>query len=103
MTQEQQWGLEYLLQLHNEGIAARNATLADRNRMIPRDQPLLEPEKELTVQEYIDLEVSRMGDRGYQQLVARKVELTREAFAQASPEQQTELLTMLGVPDILKG
>ena len=103
LTQEQQWGLGYLTQLHNEEAEKHNETLADRNRYIPRDQPLLEERPVITVEEYVELETARLADRGYQQLIAKKEELTKAAFAQATEEQKTELFAMLGVPDILKG
>ena len=102
MTEQQQWGLAYLTQLHNDGVAQRNANLVERNRFVPRDQPLMEPEEELSVEEYVAKRTVELANQGYQQLISFKEQEALRLFRAKTPEEQAALVAQLEIPDVLK-
>jgi hypothetical protein len=101
LTQEQIWGMEYLRKIHNEQAESSNATLEQRNRFVPRDQPLEEPKPLLTPEEFALRKLSESADMGYQQLLAAKEQEALRLFREKSPAKQAALLAQLNVPDVL--
>lgn len=82
LTQEQSWGLEFVVQQLNEG------------------KP--EGEQPTTVQEYADSVFKSACDSYYSQLLKHKKDMALAMFDALSPEEQAALVAQLGVPDVVK-
>jgi hypothetical protein len=102
LTQTQQWGIAYLVQLYNAESERYNATVGDRNRFLPRDQPLLEERPLLDEDAYVVKRITEIADQGYQQLIAFKEQEALRIFRGKSLAEQEALLVQLQVPDVLK-
>ena len=102
LSQTQQWGIAYLLQLYNAESERYNATVADRNRFLPRDQPLLEERALLDEEAYVAKRIAEIADQGYQQLIAFKEQEALRLFRAKSPEEQAALVQQLQIPDVLQ-
>ena len=102
LSQTQQWGIAYLLQLYNAERERYNATVADRNRFLPRDQPLLEERPLLDEETYAAKRIAEIADQGYQQLIAFKEQEALRLFRAKSPEEQAALVQQLQIPDVLQ-
>ena len=102
LTQTQQWGIAYLLQLYNAESERYNATVEDRNKFLPRDQPLLEERPLLDEESYVAKRMAEIADQGYQQLIAYKEQEALRIFRSKPLEEQAALLEQLKVPDVLK-
>lgn len=82
LTQEQSWGLAFVVQQLNEG------------------KP--EGEAPTTVQEYADNVFKSACDSYYSQLLAHKKSMALAMFDALSPAEQEALVAQLGVPDVVK-
>ena len=102
LSQTQQWGIAYLVQIYNVEAERHNATVAERNRFLPRDQPLLEERPLLDAEAYAELRIKEIANQGYQQLIAFKEQEALRIFRAKTPEEQAALLEQLQVPDVLK-
>jgi hypothetical protein len=91
LTQEQQWGLQFVVLQANQPIQAKNDAL-------PPDQ---EPEQLWTDQSYLDFVIRSACDNYYQQLIEYKKNMTIQMFFSKTPEEQQQLVSLLGIPDVL--
>lgn len=101
LTQEQRWGLAYLLQLHNAAIEASNEGIDARNQFKPRSEPLEEPKPLLTLEQFAVAKLCETADMGYQQLIAFKEQEALRLFRSKSPEEQAAIVAKLQIPDVL--
>ena len=102
LTQEQQWGIAYLVQLHNEDAQRYNATVAERNKFLPRDQPLFEERPLVDTEAYLAKRVEEIANQGYQQLITFKEQEALRLFRSKSPAEQAAIVEQLQIPDVLK-
>lgn len=91
LTQEQQWGLQFVAMQANEPIQAANENLKEDEE----PKPLYTPES------YAEMVFRSACDSYYQQLVAFKKKKAEEMFNSMTPEQQAALVAQLGIPDVL--
>lgn len=101
LTQDQQYGLSYGMQVANKQIEAENtyAEQYNTNRPISSD-PL--PIKALyTLETYAAKRMSELADQEYAQLLNYKQQIAIQKFYSASPEKQAEALAVLEVPDVV--
>ena len=102
LSQTQQWGIAYLLQLHNAEVESYNASVAERNRFVPRDEPLLEERPLLKAEDYLLMCITEIADQGYRQLISFKEQEALRLFRTKSPEEQALIVEQLQLPDVLK-
>ena len=112
LTQEQQWGIAYLVQVQNEQIEQQNTNIVQQNKWIeennkrlPRDtelQPLLPLLELQTVESFIDNKLVEIANQGYTQLVAVKEQMVLGMIRSLPTEQKEVLIAQFQVPDILK-
>lgn len=102
LSQQQQWGIAYLVQLCNAEAAIYNASLPDRNRFIPRDEPLLEERPLLDNESYILRRILEIANQGYSELISFKEQEALRMFRAKSPEEQEAIVKQLQIPDVLK-
>src|SRR5690349_6313605 len=102
LTQEQQWGIAYLVQLHNEEVEKYNATIAERNRFMPRDQPLLGERPLIDDDGYLAKRITEIAQMGYQQLITFKEQEALRLFRAKSRAEQEAIVAQLQIPDVLK-
>lgn len=112
LTQEQQWGIAYLVQVQNEQIEQQNTNIAQQNKSIeetnkrlPRDtelQPLLPLLELQTVESFINSKVVEVANQGYTQLIAVKEQTVLEMIRKLPTEQKEVLIAQFQVPDIIK-
>lgn len=105
LTQEQQWGLQYLTQIANQTAEAANAEAEIFNQGIPDEmanyrKPILPTYAD--VDEFVAAKVAEIASQGYQQLIAYKQQQAIELFRSKSPEEQNQILAALQVPDVLQ-
>lgn len=101
LSQEQQWGWGFDLQQHNAGITAANERLAEPNSLLPLGVDPQEPRPLLTMEEYLLMRITQIGDSGYASLIRYKEQLALNMFRSLSPEQQAALVAQLQIPDVL--
>jgi len=103
MTQEQQWGLAYLAQVHNESIEQSNTRAEARNSLMHPDEVKIKIQALLTVDSFVEKRTSEMADEGYRQLISFKEQYALQLFRSKTPEEQDSLVALLQIPDVLKG
>jgi len=103
LTQEQQWGWAYLLQLHNEQISKQNDALEEANSILPEGQAPIEPQPLFTIEQFLAMRLARIGDDGYRQILRVKEQQALAMFYALSPEQQDALIAQFNIPPVLQG
>ena len=103
MTQQQQWGLAYLPQVHNESIEQSNKRAEARNLLMHPDEVKIEIQALLTVDSFVEMRTSEMADEGYRLLINHKEQTALKLFRSKTPEEQDSLVALLQIPDVLKG
>lgn len=91
LSQEQQWGLQFVAMQANEPIQAANENLKEDE----------EPKPLFTAESYAEMVFRSACDSYYQQLLAHKKKKAEQMFDALSPEQQAALVAQLGIPDVL--
>jgi len=103
MTQQQQWGLAYLTQIHNESIEQSNTRAEARNSLMHPGEAKIETQALLTVDSFVEMRTSEMADEGYRLLINHKEQTALKLFRSKTPEEQDSLVALLQSPDVLKG
>lgn len=101
LTTEQTYGLKYDLQQINAMIEQENTNIANYNA----NRPVSEPERSLkplvTLQEQADKTLSERLMQSYRQLLSYKQSVAINKFNEADVSTQSQVLSILGVPDIV--
>jgi hypothetical protein len=88
LTQEQQWGLAYLVQDANQAIVLANAEVEAYNAAVPEggvQRPTLQL---LTVESFLRRKIEALADEAYTKLVKVKEAQALELFRSKSPQEQ---------------
>lgn len=79
LSEEQIWGLEYALQLHNQNL-----------------------EEKVLLQDFVDQIVKDVADNHYRNLIQYKESVALQMFRSLSKEQQEGLVAQFQIPDVIK-
>lgn len=93
LTQEQLWGVQFVIQTINAEIQAKNEQLRDDEE----PTPLYTPES------YIKYVIGMAADSYYKELIEYKKKSALQMFEGLSLEQQAALVAQLGIPDVIQG
>lgn len=100
LTQQQQWGWAYELQLHNAQVRRQNASLAQYPTHPVTGLPV-EMIPELSLAQLVSADLGAKGDRAYSQLLAVKERMVMDMFYDLPADQQQAMLSTWAIPDIL--
>jgi len=81
LSEEQNWGLEYAVQLQNENLPE---------------------EEQINVQDFINQVVRDIGDNHYRNLIQYKESLALQMFRSLSKPEQEALVAQFQIPDVIK-
>jgi hypothetical protein len=91
LTQEQLWGLQFVVLQANAPIQAANEALPEGEELKPL----------FTDASYAEMIFKSACDSYYQQLVEHKKKSALQMFDSLRPEQQAALVQQLQIPDVL--
>jgi len=91
LTQEQLWGLQFV-------VLQANAPIQSANESLPEGE---EPKPLFTDASYAEMIFKSACDSYYQQLVEHKKKSALQMFDALTPEQQAALVQQLQIPDVL--
>lgn len=101
LTQEQRWGLEYLVQDANQAIVLANAEIeafnASRTDGVA-ERPLMAA---LTVESFVRGKIESLANDGYEKLLKVKEAQALELFRSKTLQEQAAIIQTLQVPNVL--
>ena len=102
LTENQQYGLAYGMQVANEQIQRENTFAEQFNATRPVNADP-RPIKDLyTVETYAAKLIGDAADQEYNRLLQYKQQVAIQKFYAASPEKQAEAIAILEVPDVVQ-
>lgn len=102
LTDQQKWGLLYLMQNENSIITIQNNAVEERNKNVPRDVPLLEKKELWTLETFAEYKLLEIANNAYNQLVFHKEQMALQLFRSKTPEEQEAIVAQLQIPDVIK-
>jgi len=102
LTEQQQWGIAYEVQVMNQQIALQNEQIDRQNQFVLHNQPLTPHINEETIEGFVTKKLAEIGNYGYSKLISFKEQQALNMFRALPPEQQQALIEQFQIPDVLQ-